>query len=259
MSRWTCGSTREKLPEWGGAFPPFPRARELNAEGCLVVPGLIDIHVHLREPGQEHKETIATGARAAAAGGFVCVVCMANTSPPLDTPERIQYVRKRAQEVGSVEVLPVGAISKGLAGEEPAPWGALAAAGAVGFSDDGKTTLSETVMRHVLEWSAEHQRTVAVHCEDPHLSKNGVIHDGTVARRLGVPGIPPEAEERIIERDLTLASETGGRLHIQHVSTAKGRRDDPPGEAERSPRDRRGYPPPLHVDRGGGLGTRPQR
>lgn len=193
-----------------------------DATGCYVAPAFFDVHTHLREPGQTHKETIATGTRAAAAGGFTQVACMANTSPVIDTPELVRFVLEVARREGSARVFPVAAITKGLRGKEPAPWKALREVGAVAFSDDGKTCADENIMRNALRASAESDFPLLLHCEDEQLAQGGVINAGAVADSLGVPGLIPLAEERIVQRDLRLAEETGGHAHICHVSTAGG-------------------------------------
>jgi dihydroorotase len=180
-----------------------PMPDELDAAGCIVCPGLIDIHVHLRDPGQEEKETLATGTRAAARGGFVHVCCMPNTIPALDTAAIIRDLRERAILDGIVRVSPIGAISVGRRGEAPAPWAAMAAAGAVAFSDDGDSCMSDDIMRAALEATREHGKPLAVHCEDKALIPAGAaMNEGIVSRRMRVPGIPREAEEAIIARDL---------------------------------------------------------
>ena len=200
-----------------------PMPDELDATGCIVCPGLIDIHVHLRDPGQEQKETLATGTRAAARGGFAHVCCMPNTMPALDSAAIIRDLRERAILEGIVRVSPIGAISIGRAGEEPAPWAEMAAAGAVAFSDDGDSCMSDDIMRAALEATREHGKPLAVHCEDKALIPDGAaMNEGIVSRRMRVPGIPRAAEEAIIARDLRLAEETGGLLHLCHVSTAGG-------------------------------------
>jgi len=194
---------------------------EIDARGKVVSPGLVDLHVHLRVPGQEHKESIATGTAAAAAGGFTTICCMPNTSPPLDSVEVITELRHRIERESSVRVFPVATISQGRKGGDPVDYQALAEAGAVAFSDDGDSTRNSLTMRRALEASRDHGLPVMVHCEDKPLA-TGAMHEGEVSRALGFPGIPPEAEEIIIARDLMLARLTGGWLHIQHVSTARG-------------------------------------
>ncbi len=211
-----------RISEIGDRLEPEAGDDVFGAAGCIVAPGLIDMHVHLRDPGQTHKEDIETGTRAAAAGGFVSVACMANTAPTLDDPRWIAHVLNEAETKGSARVSPIGSITLGLAGEEAAPYEALHAAGAVGFSDDGKSTMDDDIMRRVLTYGARHDMPVFVHCEDPEIAGDGCMHEGDVSASLGLPGIPPEAEERIILRDCVLAEETGGHVHIQHVTTRRG-------------------------------------
>jgi len=193
----------------------------IDAKGLLVTPGLIDMHVHLREPGREDEETIASGARAAAAGGFTTIACMPNTDPPIDNRAVVEYVLERAG-AGPVNVKVVAAISAGLAGERLSDMGDLAAAGVVGFSDDGNSVMDSALMRQALEYSKVFDLPVISHAEDTGLSKNGVMHEGAVATALGLSGIPAAAEEAMIARDIILAEMTGARLHITHVSTAGG-------------------------------------
>lgn len=193
----------------------------LDASGCVVAPGLIDLHVHLREPGFEAKETIATGTAAAAAGGFTAVCCMPNTRPALDSVEALADLRARVARDASVRVYPIAAITRGRLGEEPVDYVALAAAGAIGFSDDGDTTRDSGLMRRALAASRALNVPIMVHCEDKALA-TGAMHEGDVSRRLGIAGIPAEAEEIVIARDLMLARLTGGWLHVCHVSTGRG-------------------------------------
>jgi dihydroorotase len=200
-----------------------PPPRELDASGCIVAPGLIDIHVHLRDPGQTHKEDLATGTRAAARGGFTHISCMPNTTPALDSAAIIRDLRERAILDGIVRISPIGAISIGRRGEAPAPWAEMATAGAVAFSDDGDSCMSDAIMRDALLATREHGKPIAVHCEEMALVPKGAgMNAGIVSHRMLVPGIPREAEEAIIARDLRLAEETGGLLHLCHVSTAGG-------------------------------------
>jgi dihydroorotase len=193
-----------------------------DATGCIVAPGLVDMHVHLREPGHTHKETIATGTLAAAAGGFTAVACMPNTEPPLDTPEMILHVRRLAETEAHADVYPVACITRGRRGQEPADWAALRDAGTVAFSDDGSSVPDVDIMRAVLRASAADGFSVLVHCEDPVLARDGVMHLGAASRALGLPGLSPLAEERIVARDILTAEEMHGRLHILHMSTARG-------------------------------------
>ncbi|AKX93630.1 dihydroorotase [Neomoorella thermoacetica] len=195
-------------------------ARVIDAGGMIVTPGLIDMHVHLREPGYEQKETIASGTRAAAAGGFTAVACMANTNPVADSASVIYFIKEKARQEGVVRVYPVGALSKGLEGKEIAEIGDLAAAGAVAISDDGRPVMNALVMRHALEYAKMFNLPVISHCEDEALANDGLMHEGLVATILGLRGIPAAAEEVMVARDLILAELTGGRLHLAHVSTA---------------------------------------
>lgn len=197
-------------------------AGALDAKGKVVCPGFVDLHVHLRTPGQEHKETIATGSRAAVRGGFTTLCTMANTDPVVDSPTVVEYVKGEAAKVGLVNILPIGAVTLGLQGETLTEMGQLQAAGAVGFSDDGMPVANAGVMRRALEYSRMTGLPIISHCEDKALSAHGVAHEGKTAVRLGLAGIPSEAETVMIARDLLLAEATGGRLHIAHVSTAVG-------------------------------------
>lgn len=196
-------------------------ATVVDAEGLVVCPGLIDIHVHLREPGGEHKETIATGTAAAAAGGFTTICCMPNTRPALDRVEVLRDLAARVERDALVRVLPIAAITIDRAGDEAVDFEALAAAGAIGFSDDGDTTRDSAIMRRALEASRRLDRPIMVHCEDKPLAA-GAMHEGEISRKLGIPGIPAEAEEIVIARDLMLTRLTGGWLHVCHVSTGRG-------------------------------------
>lgn len=192
----------------------------IDAEGLIVTPGLIDMHVHLREPGFEQKETIATGTRAAQAGGFTSVASMANTDPVSDSPEVIEFIKTRAKESGAANVFPLGSITKALAGEELVNVPTLLEAGAVAVSDDGKTVMNAELMRQVLALSAELDFPVMVHCEEHNLNTGGVMNLGETSRKLNLPGSPNAAEDIIVARDIMLAELTGGHIHILHVSTA---------------------------------------
>jgi dihydroorotase len=185
----------------------------------VVVPGLIDMHVHLREPGQEHKETIATGTAAAVAGGFTAVACMPNTDPVNDQASITEFMIARAKEAGLARVYPIGAVSRGSKGEQLAEIGELKAAGCVAVSDDGRPVAPALLMRRALEYTAMCGIPVINHCEDQSLKADGVAHEGFQAARLGLRGIPGEAEEIMVERDITLTGLTRGRVHIAHLST----------------------------------------
>lgn len=204
-----------------GNLQPQPGERILDVSGLVVAPGFVDVHVHLREPGQEWKETIATGTSAAAAGGFTTVFCMPNTEPALDSVAVFAELRRRVDRDAIVHVHPIAAITEGRRGERAVDFDALVRAGSVGFSDDGQSTPNSEVMLRALAASKHHGIPVMVHCEDPSLAI-GAMHFGEVSRRLGVRGILAAAEEIIIARDLALAEVTGGWLHVCHVSTAKG-------------------------------------
>jgi len=195
-------------------------AEVLDASGCWVLPGLVDLHAHLREPGQEYKEDLASGGRAAVAGGFTSVACMANTEPPNDDPSVTDYILDRARQDSPARVHPVAAATRGLRGEVMTEMAALREAGAVAFSDDGNTIADTGVMRRVLEYSRMVGAPVIVHAEDRALVGEGVVNEGPVSTRLGLPGNPAEAEEIQVARDLALARLTGARLHVAHVSTA---------------------------------------
>jgi len=195
------------------------KARNLDASGLIVCPGFVDIHCHLRQPGFEEKETIATGTKAAARGGFTTVCCMPNTEPPLDAPDTLHWLKEKASQDGWVAILPIGCVSKGRKGEELTDMVALAKAGAVAFSDDGDPIANSQLMRRALEYSRELGLPIINHCEDKSLSKNGVINEGAVSARLGLKGIPAAAEEVMVARDLILANFAKARLHIAHVST----------------------------------------
>jgi dihydroorotase len=193
----------------------------VDASGKIVTPAWIDMHVHFRDPGYTDRESLETGAQAAVAGGFGVVACMPNTDPALDTPERISDIVERASREAVCRVLPIAAITVDRAGEEPVDFSGLVDAGAIGFSDDGDTTTNSAIMRDALEASLRLDVPVIVHCEDKALA-SGAMHEGAVSRRLGISGIPPQAEEIVIARDLMLAELTGGWLHVCHVSTRRG-------------------------------------
>ena len=192
----------------------------IDATGLVVSPGLIDIHVHLREPGFGWKETIESGARAAAAGGFTTVVCMPNTSPVADSPSTIAWIKDRAASVAGVRVLPTGAISKNLDGEELAPIGSLAQAGVVAITDDGKCIQNNELMRRAVEYARMFDLPVLDHCQDYNLVGNDVMHEGYWSTILGLPGWPGAGEEAIVARNIVLAELCDHRIHCQHISAA---------------------------------------
>ncbi|HYJ05876.1 MAG TPA: dihydroorotase [Chthoniobacterales bacterium] len=195
-------------------------AELIDASGLIVAPGLIDLHVHLREPGFAWKETIETGARAAAAGGFTTIVCMPNTSPVADSPSTIAWIKDRAAEVACVNVLPAGAISKGLAGEELSPIGSLAQAGVVAITDDGRCVQNNELMRRAVEYARMVGLPVFDHCQDYNLVGNGVVHEGYWSTLLGLPGWPSAGEEAIVMRNVLLAELCDHHIHCQHISAA---------------------------------------
>jgi dihydroorotase len=197
-------------------------ARVIDVNALVVCPGLIDLHVHLREPGQEHKETIATGSRAAAAGGFTAVCAMPNTDPPTDDPAAVGFVRAQGLRARGARVYPTGAVSIGQQGERLTEIGEMIGAGAVAITDDGRPVPTAGLMRLALEYARTFGIPVASHCEDVTLSRGGSMNEGTISTRLGLIGIPNAAEDVCIARDLLLAELTGGRLHIQHVTTRMG-------------------------------------
>jgi dihydroorotase len=196
------------------------RADIIDATGLIVAPGLIDIHVHLREPGFSWKETIETGARAAAAGGFTTIVCMPNTSPVADSPGTIGWIKDRAAQVACVNVLPSGAITMGLAGEELAPIGSLAQAGVVAITDDGHCVQNNELMRRAVEYARMVGVPLLDHCQDYNLVGKGVVHEGYWSTLLGLPGWPAAGEEAIVMRNILLAELCDHQIHCQHISSA---------------------------------------
>ena len=194
-------------------------AKNFDASGLIVCPGFTDLHCHLREPGFEDKETIATGTKAASIGGFTTVCCMANTEPPLDTPATVNWVMQKASRDSLVAVLPIGCITKGRKGEELTDMVELAEAGVIAFSDDGNPVASSQLMRRAMDYSRDLGLPIIEHCEDKTLSDNGIINEGQMSVKFGIKGIPAAAEEAMVARDLALAKQTRTRLHIAHVST----------------------------------------
>lgn len=195
----------------------------VNLKDKIVAPGFIDIHVHLREPGYEHKETIETGTRSAAYGGFTAVCCMPNTNPAIDDESLVTFVQMQGKRVndGMIDVFPIASVSKGREGKTLAPIAELVSAGAVGLSDDGAPVFDAKVMRRALEYASMYNVPVMQHCEIPELAHGGVMNEGRVSTELGLPGIPGVAEEIMIARDLLLAEYTNSRYHVCHMSTAK--------------------------------------
>src|SRR5215213_6320382 len=215
--------------------------RVVDARGKYVTPGLIDLHVHFREPGDEEEETVASGAAAAVAGGFTTVCCMPNTKPALDNEGMIEFVLREARRARLANVLPIGAITKGREGKELAEIGSMKERGAIAFSDDGVGVADASVMRKALQYSKMFEAVLMQHCEEPTLS-GGAMHAGLVSVTLGMPGIPAEAEQLMIARDLLLNRTIGCRYHVQHISTAgsvelirREKRDGQPVSAEAAP------------------------
>jgi len=203
-------------------IPDVDNVEILDISGKLVVPGLIDIHTHLREPGYEYKETIASGSDAAAAGGFTSIACMPNTNPVNDSRSTTEFIIKKACESGMVNVYPIAAISVKSEGVSLSEFWDLKEAGAVAFSDDGKPVMNSALMRRALEYASSLDMPIISHCEDINLSAGGVMHEGAVSAETGLGGIPSAAEEIMISRDIILAEYTGAHIHIAHASTAGG-------------------------------------
>ncbi len=212
-----------KIVDFGKALPKGKKSSDaevLDLRGKWVVPGLIDMHTHLREPGFEYKETIASGSEAAVAGGFCSVACMPNTNPVNDSRSVTEFVRRKATECGLANIYPIAAITMKSEGTSLTEFWDLKDSGAIGFSDDGKPVMNASLMRRALEYASSLDMPVIVHCEDKNLSSGGVMHEGAVATELGLAGIPGIAEDVMVARDLLLAEFTGAAVHIAHVSTA---------------------------------------
>jgi dihydroorotase len=197
-----------------------PKAKVIDVKGKIVCPGLIDVHTHLREPGHEEEETIASGTRAAAHGGVTTILCMPNTHPPIDNAPSVEFILLKAQKEGVVNVFPIGCITKNSDGQELAEIGVLKKAGIVAVSDDGRAVMNSQVMRRALEYTRMFKLPVIAHAEDESLSKNGAMNEGHNSMILGLRGIPKQSEEVMVSRDIMLAELTGGHLHVAHVSTA---------------------------------------
>jgi len=214
------GLIRDVRPTAGSTVPDWPEVdRTVDATDRLVLPGLIDTHVHLREPGQEYKETIASGCRAAAWGGITAVCCMPNTDPVNDNAGVTEFILKKAADAGMARVYPAAAISRGLQGQEMSEFGELRAAGAVAVTDDGMPVMNAQLMRRALEYAKGFDLTVMAHSEDLSLTGSGVMNEGKVSTRLGLGGIPNCSESVMVTRDIALCALTGAKLHIAHVST----------------------------------------
>jgi dihydroorotase len=197
-----------------------PKLRTIDASGKIIVPGLIDMHVHLREPGHEYKETIATGGKAAVAGGFVALACMPNTDPVNDSSAVTEFILRQARKSNLAKVYPIAAITKGQKGESLTEFGDLRRAGVEGVSDDGFAVSNSEVMRRAIEYARYYDLAVISHCEDTNLSADGVMHEGVVSTQIGLRGIPAASEEVMVQREISLARLTGCSAHIAHVSTA---------------------------------------
>src|SRR2546427_3594012 len=208
-----------KIAGLGASLGTPDGAEVRDVRGKVVAPGLVDVHVHLREPGNEDVETIATGARAAAAGGFTAVCAMPNTDPVTDNQAAVGFIVRQSVRAGFARVYPIGAVSVGQRGEKLAEMGEMVGAGAVAVSDDGRPVASGHLMRTALEYARTFDIPVADHCEDPTLAAGGAMHEGLVSTRLGLRGIPAAAEEIMVARDLLLAELTGGHVHLCHMST----------------------------------------
>lgn len=207
---WSGNGKPERIPDEAGI---------IKANNLILCPGFIDLHCHLREPGYEDKETIATGTMAAARGGFTTVCCMPNTNPPVDNRSVVDYIKNKAATEGVIRVLPIGCITRERKGDALADMGELDSAGVVAFSDDGNSVMNSRILRQAMEYSRLFDLPIIEHCEDSLLAQGGQVNEGIIATRLGFPGIPVAAEESIVARDILLAELTGAKLHIAHVST----------------------------------------
>jgi len=207
---WSGTGKPERIPD---------EASIIKANNLILCPGFIDLHCHLREPGYEDKETIATGTMAAARGGFTTVCCMPNTNPPIDNRSVVDYIKNKASTEGVIRVLPIGCITRERKGDALADMGELDSAGVVAFSDDGNSVMNSRILRQAMEYSRLFDLPIIEHCEDSLLAQGGQVNEGIIATRLGLPGIPVAAEESIVARDILLAELTGAKLHIAHVST----------------------------------------
>jgi dihydroorotase len=219
-----------------------PQISIIDVSGKLIIPGMIDMHVHLREPGQEYKETIATGSLAGVAGGFTALACMPNTDPANDNVSVTEFILRQASKAGKLKVYPIASITKGRKGDTLTEFGDLKKAGAVGISDDGSPVVNSEVMRRAIEYARYHNLTVISHCEDLNLSAEGVMHEGAISTKIGLRGIPSASEEIMVQREISLARLTGCPVHIAHVSTAesvsairRAKEDGVPVTAETAP------------------------
>ncbi len=208
-----------KIARRGTADESWQAAGEEDVSGLLIFPGLVDLHTHLREPGGEHRETIATGMAAAMRGGYTTIFAMPNTDPPVDNPPLVEFVRAQARKAGGITVEPIAAITKGRKGQELSPMGQLAKAGVKILSDDGSTVANARLLRLAMQYAAMFQLVISEHCEDANLAQGGAMNEGVTATKLGLSPLPALAEEVIVARDLLLARETGCRLHLAHLST----------------------------------------
>jgi dihydroorotase len=231
-----------KLQPYGMSQDDDRISRVIDASGKIVIPGLIDMHVHLREPGHEHKETIATGSLAGVVGGFVGLACMPNTVPVNDNRTVTEFVLEQTKKAGLLKVYPIAAITKGQQGHMLTDFGDLRQAGAVGISDDGFCVANQNLMKQAMEQARYHGLTIISHCEDRNLSAGGVMHEGSVSVQIGLKGIPSASEEIMVQREISLAKQTGCPVHIAHVSTAgsvqaikKAKAENIPVTAETAP------------------------